>query len=77
MQIMEHQFVKRGDQLFHLLGNKLDTYNYSESGLEFVSTVELENDCEYMSADSSGMLYLSPGIQVIGVKDGKKRFRQQ
>ncbi|MEE0833248.1 MAG: hypothetical protein UIK37_07470, partial [Lachnospiraceae bacterium] len=57
MQIMEHQFVKQGDQVFHLLGNKLDTYNYSESGLEFVSTMELEKDCEYMSADSSGMLY--------------------
>ena len=78
MQIMEHQFVKQGDQVFHLLENKLDTYKYSESGLEFVSSMELENDCEYMSADSSGMLYLSPGIQeVIGVKMGKKRFRQQ
>ena len=76
MQIMEHQFVKQGDQVFHLLGNKLDTYKYSESGLEFVSTMELENDCEYMSADSSGMLYLSPGIQeVIGVKDGKKALQ--
>ena len=42
MQIMEHQFVKQGDQVFHLLGNKLDTYNYSESGLEFVSTMELD-----------------------------------
>lgn len=76
MQIMEHQFVKQGDQVFHLLGNKLDTYKYSESGLEFVSSMELENDCEYMSADSSGMLYLSPGIQeVIGVKDGKKALQ--
>ena len=29
-----------------------------------------------MSADSSGMLYLSPGIQeVIGVKDGKKALQ--
>lgn len=76
MQIMEHQFVKQGDQVFRLLGNKLDTYKYSESGLEFVSSMELENDCEYMSADSSGMLYLSPGIQeVIGVKDGKKALQ--
>lgn len=35
--------------------------------------MELERDCEYLSGDNSGMLYLSPGIQdVIGVKDGKK-----
>ena len=31
MQIMEHQFVKQGDQVFHLLGNKLDTYNYQKA----------------------------------------------
>ena len=36
MQIMEHQFVKQGNQVFHLLENKLDTYEYSESGLKFV-----------------------------------------
>ncbi|MEI3171349.1 MAG: hypothetical protein V8S53_07490 [Lachnospiraceae bacterium] len=73
MQIMDHQFVKHGDQVYHLLENKLDTYKYSESGLEFVSSMELERDCEYLSGDNSGMLYLSPGIQdVIGVKDGKK-----
>ena len=73
MQIMDHQFVKHDDQVYHLLENKLDTYKYSESGLEFVSSMELERDCEYLSGDNSGMLYLSPGIQdVIGVKDGKK-----
>ena len=33
MQIMDHQFVKQGNQVFHLLENKLDTYEYSESGL--------------------------------------------
>ena len=36
-----HQFVKQGDQVFHLLGNNLDTYKYSESGLEFVSTDDI------------------------------------
>ena len=35
MQIMEHQFVKQGNQVYHLLENKLDTYEYSESGLKF------------------------------------------
>ena len=62
-----------------MLENKLDTHKYSESGLEFVSSMELERDCEYLSGDNSGMLYLSPGIQdVIGVKDGGKRcFRQR
>lgn len=76
LQIMDHQFVKNGDQVFHLLGNKLDTYEYSDSGLKFVSSAELEDEYEYLSADSSGMLYLSPGIQtVIGVKDGQKAFQ--
>ena len=76
MQIMEHQFVKQGNQVFHLLENKLDTYEYSESGLKFVSSMELDDDCEYLSGDNSGMLYLSPGIgDVIGVKDGKKAMQ--
>ena len=76
MQIMDHQFVKQGNQVFHLLENKLDTYEYSESGLEFVSSMELDDDFEYLSGDSSGMLYLSPGIgDVIGVKDGKKALQ--
>ena len=76
LQIMEHQFVKNGNQVFHLLGNKLDTYEYSDSGLKFVSSVELEDEYEYLSSDSSGMLYLSPGIQtVIGVKDGQKALQ--
>mgnify|MGYP006962773800 FL=1 len=61
-----------------MLENKLDTYEYSESGLEFVSSMELDDDFEYLSGDSSGMLYLSPGIgDVIGVKMGKRHFRQQ
>ena len=76
MQIMDHQFVKQGNQVFHLLENKLDTYEYSESGLEFVSSMELDDDFEYLSGDSSGMLYLSPGIgDVIGVKDGEKALQ--
>jgi len=76
MQIMDHQFVKQGNQVFHLLENKLDTYEYSESGLEFVSSMELDDDFEYLSGDSSGMLYLSSGIgDVIGVKDGKKALQ--
>ena len=32
MQIMDHQFVKHDDQVYHLLENKLDTYKYSERG---------------------------------------------
>ena len=76
MQIMDHQFVKQSNQVFHLLENKLDTYEYSESGLEFVSSMELDDDFEYLSGDSSGMLYLSSGIgDVIGVKDGKKALQ--
>ena len=59
-----------------MLENKLDTYEYSESGLEFVSSMELDDDFEYLSGDSSGMLYLSPGIgDVIGVKDGEKALQ--
>ena len=38
--------------------------------------MELDDDFEYLSGDSSGMLYLSPGIgDVIGVKDGKKALQ--
>ena len=54
--------VNLGFQNLDLLENKLDTYKYSESGLEFVSSMELERDCEYLSGDDSGMLYLSPEI---------------
>ncbi len=76
MQIMKHQFAKEGDQIFHSLEDKLDTYQYSEDGLSYVSSMELDRDYEYISIDKSGMLYLSPGInQVIGMKDGKQAFQ--
>lgn len=72
-EIMEHQFVKKDNQLFHLLGNKLDTYEYADSGIKYVSTMELEDEYEYLSFDNTGMLYLSQGVfEVIGVKDGKQ-----
>lgn len=76
MQIMEHQFVKQGDQLFLSLEDQLDTYQYSEDGLSYVSSMELDREYEYISSDKSGMLYLSPGSsQVIGVKDGKQALQ--
>ena len=75
-EIMEHKFYKQGDQLFHLLEDKLDNYEYSVDVLKYVSTLELEGECEYISADSSGMLYLSRGIpEIFGVKDGKKALQ--
>ncbi|MEJ8734362.1 hypothetical protein [Mediterraneibacter sp. ICN-202921] len=76
MQIMEHKFYKQGDQIFHLAENKLDTYEYSEEGMKFVSSMELDDEYEYISADPNGMLYLSQGIfEVIGVKDGQKALQ--
>lgn len=76
MKIMEHKFYKMGSQLYHLLDNKMDTYEYSEDGLKFISTLDLEDTYEYISADSNGMLYLSQGIsEVVGVKDGQKALQ--
>lgn len=73
MDIMHHKFFKMGDQIFHLLNNKLDTYEYGEGGLKYVSTMDLDTKYEYISAGSQGMLYLSQGIrEVIGVKDGQQ-----
>lgn len=72
-EIMEHKFYKQGDKLFHLQGNKLDTYDYTSDGMKYLSTLKLEDEYEYISADPEGMLYLSQGIfEVIGVKDGQK-----
>ena len=41
MQIMDHQFVKQGNQVFHLLENKLDTYEYSESGFDISTRIRI------------------------------------
>lgn len=76
MKIMDHKFYKQGNQVFHLIEDKLDTYEYTETGLKFVSTMDLEDDYEYISADETGMLYLSQGIfEVIGVKEGKQALQ--
>lgn len=76
MQIMDHKFVKQGNQIFHLQENKLDTYECTGNELKFVSSLKLDEDFEYLSADKEGMLYLSPGIwTVIGVKDGQKAMQ--
>lgn len=73
MDIMDHRFYKLGNQVFHLLDDTLDTYEYSESGLKFQSSMTLDKDCEYISSDGKEILYLSPGIgEVFGVKDGQK-----
>ena len=76
MEIMEHQFVKSGSQVYHLLGDTLTTYEYTDDGLAFVSSEKLEDEYEYMSADNTGMLYLSKGMyEVDGFRDGKKALR--
>lgn len=75
-KIMDHRFYQQGSQIFHLLENQLDTYDYSSDGMKFLSSLELEDDYEYISADANGMLYLSQGIfEVIGVKDGQKALQ--
>lgn len=76
MKIMDHKFYKQGNQVFHLIEDKLDTYEYTENGLKFVSTMDLEDEYEYISSDEGGMLYLSQGIfEVIGVKEGKQALQ--
>lgn len=73
MDIMDYKFYQIGEQVFILLNDKLDTYEYSDNGLKFVSSVRLSKKCEYISEGSDGVLYLSPGIgEVIGVKDGEQ-----
>lgn len=77
MDIMDHKFLQVGNQVFHLLYDKLDTYEYTENGLKLVSTMTLDESCECISSDGNGMLFLSPGLasEVIGVKDGKQVLR--
>ena len=76
MDIMEHKFLQQGNQIFHLLYDKLDTYEYAEGGLKFVSSMTLDEECEYISSDNHGMLYLSPGLsEIVGVKDGQQVLR--
>lgn len=71
--IMDHQFVKTGNTLYHLYKNTLNKYEYNASGLKFVSTMELDDEYEHLSTDKSGMLYLSPGLSpVIGIKNDKQ-----
>ena len=75
-EIMDHKFYKQGNQIFHLLENQLEIYEYSADGMKYVSSMELEDEYEYISATPDGMLYLSQGIfEVIGVKDGQKALQ--
>lgn len=71
--IMDHQIARIGNTVYHLYADKLTAYDDSTGELVFVSSLELDDDYEYLSADQSGMLYVSQGIfEVIGVKDGQK-----
>lgn len=73
MDIMNHKFCLIGDQLYHLQEKKLDTYAYAAEGVKYVSTMDLDTKCEYISTDGQGTLLISPGIgKVFGVKDGQK-----
>lgn len=73
MDIMDHKFYLIGDQLYHLMEKKLDTYEYAADGVKYVSTMDLDTKCEYISTDGQGTLLISPGIgKVFGVKDGQK-----
>lgn len=75
-KIMDHKFYLLGNQMFHLLENQLDTYEYSTNGMKYISSLEFEDDYEYITADMNGMLYLSQGIfEVVGVKDGQKALQ--
>ncbi|MDD7769739.1 hypothetical protein [Suipraeoptans intestinalis] len=75
-EIMKHKFVHQNGKLFHLLGNKLTTYEYKEKGLVKEDSLELETDYEYLSTDNSGMLYVAQGVfEVIGIKDGKQAMQ--
>ena len=70
-EIMEHQFYKEGDKIYHLLEDTLTTYVYADGVLKYDSELNVGKDCELISGDDSGMLYLSQGInEVLGVKDG-------
>jgi hypothetical protein len=78
MDIMAHQFVQYKDKLYCLYKNKLSTYKYDTKGLKLETSLDLEDDYEFLSYDKSGMLYLSQGIfEVIGVKDGKKALQTE
>lgn len=72
----DHRFMKYENQLFLLFQHDLHTYEWKEKGLKHVSTLELDDEYEYVSLGKDGMLYLSQGVfEVIGVKDGKKALQ--
>lgn len=68
--IMCHKFAKVKDKLYWLQDDILTTYDYTDAGLVYNTELQLEDDYEYISADKTGMLYLSQGVfNVIGIKD--------
>ena len=74
--IMEYRFDTVGDQLCLLHEKQLSYFTLQGDKLVKGKELELERDCDDISSDHSGMLYLSPGIgDVMGVKDGVMTFQ--
>lgn len=77
-ETMEHQFIKIGNMVYHLLKEELNVYDDSTGVLTYVSTIALDRDCEFLTTDQTGMIYLSPGIlPIFGVKDGQKALQTE
>lgn len=75
---MCYRFEKVGNAVHVLQDTKLHTYDDSDGSLTYVSTMALDQDTEFISADQNGMMYLSPGIgKIYGVKDGQKAFQSE
>ena len=72
-ETMHHQFAFSGDRMYHQLYNTLETFEYTGSTLNPLSSETLEEQGLELSTDSEGKLYISrsasKGLDIM--KDGQ------
>ena len=71
-EIMRHQFAISGDRMYHQLNNTLETYEYTGSTLNLLSSDTMDEPGMDLFTDTDGKLYISRnGGKGIVMKDGQ------
>ena len=70
-EIMHHQFAIAGDRMYHQLYNTLETYEYTGSTLNLLSSDTLDAQGIDLFTDTDGKLYISRSSNGIVMKDGQ------
>ena len=71
-EIMRHQFAISGDRMYHQLNNTLETYEYTGSTLNLLSSDTMDEQGMDLFTDTDGKLYISRnGGKGIVMKDGQ------